>query len=55
MPDPDLEIGGEGQSTKNFFPPFRPQFGLKIRGGGAGGGAATVSSSFFEMPEHSNM
>ena len=55
MPDPDLEIGGGGgPSTKNFFLPFTPQFGLKIRGGG-GGGSATVSSSFFEMPEHSNM
>ena len=47
MTDPDLEIRGEGggsghpdpeirgeQSTKNFFRPFGPPFGLKIRGGG---------------------
>ena len=46
VPDPDLEInkvgGGGGshpdpeirgdQSPKNFFQPFGPQFGLKIRG-----------------------
>ena len=25
-------------SPKNFLGPFRPQFGLKIRGGGGGGG-----------------
>ena len=41
--DPDLEIrwGGRssspshkgGRSLKNFFPPFGPQFGLKIGGG----------------------
>lgn len=48
MPDPDLEIGGEGRSSrllergggggevsKIFFKPFRPQFGLKIREGSA--------------------
>ena len=49
MPDPDLEIRGEGtqssipldkgggvvQSPKKFF--FGPQFGLKIRGGGPPG------------------
>ena len=46
MLDPDLEIGGEGRSSrllekgggggevsKIFFKPFRPQFGLKISGG----------------------
>ena len=43
VPDRDLEIrgvpshpdplmGGGGQSLKNFFLPFGPQFGLKIRG-----------------------
>ena len=39
--DPDLEIreggrgeGGEGGLQKNIFWPFRPQFGLKITGGG---------------------
>ena len=37
MPDPDLEIrvgggGGGGGSKKRFFPPFGPQFGLKIMG-----------------------
>ena len=49
MPDPDLEIrearsfrpldkggggGGGGGLQKNFFRPFKPQFGLKIRAGG---------------------
>ena len=43
--DPDLQIRGGGRSyrpwdkgggvAKNFFCPFRPQFGLKIRGGPA--------------------
>ena len=42
MPDPDLEIkggggGGEGGGgaglEKNFFWPFGPQFGLKMRRG----------------------
>ena len=38
VPDTDLEIkggggGGEARSPKNSFWPFRPQFGLKIRGG----------------------
>ena len=40
MPDPDLEIRGRpshqdpnmGGSPPNFFRPFKPQFGLKIRG-----------------------
>ena len=47
MLDPDLEIGGEGRSSrllekggggevsKIFFKPFGPQFGLKISGGPA--------------------
>ena len=40
--EPDLEIRwGGGRSPKNFFPPFGPQFGLKI-GGGASPGSATV-------------
>ena len=31
---PDPEITGEGRGIKkNFFRPFGPQFGLKIRGG----------------------
>ena len=30
---PDPEISG-GLASKNFFHPFRPQFGLKIKGGG---------------------
>ena len=30
---PDPEIRGGGQSPKNFFQPFGPQFGLKIRVG----------------------
>ena len=32
MVDPDLEIRGRGVS-KNFFWPFGPQIGQKIRGG----------------------
>ena len=35
--DPDLQIrrgGGEGAVSKKNFPPFGPQFGLKIRGAG---------------------
>ena len=33
VPDPDLEIREEGGGLpKNFFRPFRPQFGLKIKG-----------------------
>ena len=42
VPDTDLEIkgggggGGEAWSPKNFFWPFGPRFGLKIRGGGRG-------------------
>ena len=37
VPDPDLEIGGEGGGvvSKTFLRPFGPQFGLKIRGGAA--------------------
>ena len=49
MADPDLDIRGSlviqtlrkkagGGSQKNFFQPFGPQFGLKIRGWGGGGG-----------------
>ena len=36
--DPDPEIrggGGVGGLHKQFFRPFGPQFGLKLRGGGA--------------------
>ena len=42
VPDPDLEMGGGGGGfQKNFFWPFRPQFGLKIRvGAGQGCGRA---------------
>ena len=49
VPDPDLEIrearsfrpprrggGGGAVSKKIFFRPFKPHFGLKIRGGGSG-------------------
>ena len=32
-PDPEKKVGGGG-SQKNFFQPFGPQFGLKIRGWG---------------------
>ena len=45
--DPDLEIrDGGGSLQKKFFPPFGPQFGLKLRGGpgpsGPSPGSATV-------------
>ena len=46
MADPDLQIRGGGGGLKKRF--FRPQFGLKIVGGGALGppgpfaGSATV-------------
>ena len=36
MPDPNLEIRGEGGGAglpKKFFRTFGPQFGLKVRGG----------------------
>ena len=43
---PDREISwGGGRSQKNFFRPFEPQFGLKIRGAAPPGpspGSATV-------------
>ena len=49
VPDLDLEIKGApviqtlrkgaARSPKEFFRPFGPQFGLKIRGGGKGGRA----------------
>ena len=38
MADPDLHIRAPGLWKKIFFPPFGPQFGLKIGGGGEGGG-----------------
>ena len=34
VPDPHLEIRGGGGGLKKSFRPFRPQFGLKIRGAG---------------------
>ena len=48
VPDPDLEIRGEGGGgrgegggglPKNFFQPFEPQFSLKRSGGGGRGGS----------------
>ena len=42
---PDPEIRGEGGLQKDFFRPFGPQFGLKIRGAGPLGtspGSATA-------------
>ena len=36
-PHPDPEIRGGARSKKHFFRPFRPQFGLKIRGARASG------------------
>ena len=43
MPDPDLDmvcvcVWGGGRLQKNFFRPFKPHFGLKIRGGGGRAG-----------------
>ena len=32
VPNPDLEIRGGGSLPKNFFGPFGPQSGRKIRG-----------------------
>ena len=32
--DPEIRGGGGRRLKKNFFRPFGPQFGLKIRGGG---------------------
>ena len=34
-PDPEIRGGGVGGLHKQFFRPFGPQFGLKLRGGGA--------------------
>ena len=34
--DPEIR-GGGGRLPKKFFRPFKPQFGLKIRGGGPPG------------------
>ena len=39
-PDPSIRGGGGGRggkSPKNFFRPFGPQFGLKVKGRGGGG------------------
>ena len=37
-----LIVKAGGRSPKNFFRPFGPQFGLKIRGEGAFPGSTTV-------------
>ena len=34
-PDPEIRGGAVGGLHKQFFRPFGPQFGLKLRGGGA--------------------
>ena len=45
VPDTDLEIKGGGGGvgvgavSKKIFPPFEPQFGLKIKGGTSPGSA----------------
>ena len=44
---PDPEIGGEW-SSKNFFWPFRPQFGLKTRGGPGPPGTSPRSATAVE-------
>ena len=44
--DPDPEIrGGGAVLKKNFFRPFGPQFGLKIRGGRASPGPSPGSAT----------
>ena len=46
VPDAELEIRGRGVS-KIFFPPFGPQFGLKISGWDPSRGSAAVNSQHF--------
>ena len=43
MADPD-DKGRMGGQKNIFFPPFGPQFGLKIKKGGGGGGGSAVAS-----------
>ena len=55
MADPDLPIKGGTRSSrpwdkgvpvlKFFFPPFGPQFGLKVRGGGSSPGPSPGSAT----------
>ena len=45
-PDPNIRAGG--QTSKNFFQPFGPQFGLKIRGGPSPG-SDTESDRLMEV------
>ena len=55
MADPDLPIKGGTRSSrpwdkggpglKIFFPPFGPQFGLKVRGGGSSPGPSPGSAT----------
>ena len=51
MPDPGLDggVGGEGErrSSKNFFQPSWPQFGLKIRWRGRAAGGSPGSATGF--------
>lgn len=53
VPDTDLEIKGgwkgEARSPKNSFWPFRPQVGLKIRGGGRGSPGPSPGSASEEI------
>ena len=50
-PGPEIR-GGGGGSQKTFFRPFRPQFGLKIRGPSPGSATAVriveTDHSYFE-------
>ena len=48
-PDPDRRALGWGDSLKKFFRPFRPQFGLKISGGGEGGGALFTETKHIQF------
>ena len=58
MADPD-DKGRMGGQKNIFFPPFGPQFGLKIKKGGGGGGVrrglssgSTTAKFLHEMRSH---
>ena len=49
---PDPEIEGDGGLKKIFFRPFKPHFGLRIRGGEPPGpGSATVVQVLLQKVE----
>ena len=43
---------GDARSQKNFFRPFAPQFGLKIRGAGPPGHSPRSATDFVTVPGH---